>query len=188
MAKITEINKLYNKPFCVFGVADNVSGLLIKQEMMPWLTEFYNVVEVLHDGSQFELPALMEARRISLLYQQPVLYIHTRGAYNVWRTTIPTRRMWKEEFGNQWKKYQLLVDDPRPTIACPFADKCGEHRYNGFIANAAAWAMTELQPSEDRMVYEHLWSGKDVRLIGTLIQSDVNDIRKIRDYLYRNFE
>ena len=96
--------------------------------------------------------------------------------------------MWKEEFGNQWKKYQLLVDDPRPTIACPFADKCGEHRYNGFIANAAAWAMTELQPSEDRMVYEHLWSGKDVRLIGTLIQSDVNDIRKIRDYLYRNFE
>ena len=188
MAKIIEVNREFGKPLCVFGVVDSVRGHDIEVEMLSWLTEHYNVIKVLHDGSLFELPALMEARRVSLLYNQPVLYIHTRGAFNIWRTTLPTRRMWREEFGNQWRKYQQLVDDTRPTIACPFADCNGEHRYNGFIANAAAWAMAELTQSEDRMVYERIWYGKDVRLIGTLIQSEVNDVKKIRHYLYRNFE
>ena len=188
MVKVIAINDEIKKPLCVFGVVDNQQGHEIEREMLPWLTEHYNVIEVLHDGKQFELPALLEAKRTSLCYEKPVLYIHSRGAFNVWRTTLPTRRMWQEEFGNQWQKYQQLVDDKRPTIACPFADCAGEHRYNGFIANKAAWEMAELNPSDDRMVYERIWAGKEVRLIGTLIQSEVNNIKKIRKYLYRNFE
>lgn len=181
-------NPLSPKPLCVLGVLDTEKGLEIANAMLTWLSPPYDVRVVFHDGTQFELPALKEAQRISMETGQPVLYLHTRGAVNTWRTTAPTHKMWCEEFGVQWRKYQQLVDDPRPTIACPFADANGEHRYNGFIANAAAWAMADLQPSDDRMVYEHIWRGKDVRLIGTLIQSDVNDVKKIRQYLYRNYE
>ena len=179
---------LDGRPICVLGILDTKKGVEIANAMERWLCRVYDVHEVLHDGSQFELPALKRAKEIACLYRVPVLYLHTRGAVNVWRTTAPTHKMWCEEFGVQWRKYQQLVDDARPTIACPFADANGEHRYNGFIANAAAWAMADLQPSDDRMVYEHIWRGKDVRLIGTLIQSDVNDVKKIRQYLYRNYE
>lgn len=176
------------KPICVLGTLYNEKGEKIAKAMRAWLDPIYDVNEILHDGSEFEFPALYWARKRALETGRPVLYLHTRGAVNVWRTTAPTHAMWREEFGVQWRKYQQLVDDPRPTIACPFADANGEHRYNGFVANAAAWALADLQPSDDRMVYEHIWRGKDVRLIGTLIQSDVNDVKKIRKYLYRNYE
>lgn len=176
------------KPICVLGVLGTPKGNEIMREMLKWLLPIYNIRECVHDGTRFELPALIYARDIACATGQPVLYLHTRGAVNTWRTTAPTHKMWCEEFGVQWRKYQQLVDDPRPTIACPFADANGEHRYNGFVANAAAWALADLQPSDDRMVYEHIWRGKDVRLIGTLIQSDVNDVKKIRQYLYRNYE
>lgn len=180
--------KITGRPLCVLGVLDTERGWDIYEAMMKWIVPVYDVMTVKHDGTQFELPALKQAQWLACLYRIPVLYLHTRGAVNVWRTTAPTHKMWCEEFGVQWRKYQQLVDDPRPTIACPFADARGEHRYNGFIANAAAWELADLQPSDDRMVYEHLWQDKDVRLIGTLIQSDVNDVKKIRKYLYRNYE
>ena len=179
---------LDGRPICVLGILDTKKGVEIANAMERWLCRVYDVHEVLHDGTQFELPALKRAKEIACFYRVPVLYLHTRGAVNVWRTTAPTHKMWCEEFGVQWRKYQQLVDDPRPTIACPFVDAYGEHRYNGFVANAAAWDMADLQPSDDRMVYEHIWRGKDVRLIGTLIQSDDNDVKKIRQYLYRNYE
>lgn len=176
------------KPICVLGVLGNERGNAIMADMLKWLLPIYKMHICVHDGTQFELPALKYAQKVAADTHAPVLYLHTRGAVNVWRTTQPTHNMWREEFGVQWRKYQQLVDDPRPTIACPFADAKGVHRYNGFVANAAAWALADLRPSDDRMVYEHLWRGQDVRLIGTLIQSDVNDVKKIRKYLYCNYE
>lgn len=165
---------------------DNENGRKIAHEMLPWLDAVYDVHPVYHDGSKFELPAMEEAKRLSKLYHLPVLYIHTRGAVNVWRTTIPTRRMWMEEFGEQWRKYFAICETEKPRVACPFCDSDGETRYNGFVANTAAWEMVSLAPSADRMVYESLWKGKDV-VVGTIIHSIDNDIHKIRKYLYRNY-
>lgn len=177
------------KPICVFGVMSNENGLRIAKEMREWLAPVYELHEVLHDGSQFELPALLEAQRLAKETGRPVLYIHTRGAVNEWRTTIPTRKMWKEEFGVQWRKYFLIADiTETPLVVCPFTDYDKETRYNGFVANAPAWAQLDLQPSEDRMVYEKLWCHHSTPVIGMLISREDHAIKDIRKYLYKNYE
>jgi hypothetical protein len=48
-------------------------GLLIANEMRQWLCNVYDVHEVVHDGSLYELPALLEAQRISRETGEPVL-------------------------------------------------------------------------------------------------------------------
>ena len=143
---------------------------------------------VYHNGKQFELPALREAQRLAIERNEPVLYIHTRGAVNTWRTTIPTRRMWREEFGRQWRKYFTLADRHEPLVVCPFVDKDKETRYNGFVANPAAWAALNVQPTQDRMDYERLWAKTDVPVIGLLLTRDDYAIKDIRKYLYMHYE
>lgn len=177
------------RPLCVFGVLDTPKGQEIAKEMLQWLAPVYDLHVVEHDGSQFELPALREAQRWSMEQDQPVLYIHTRGAVNVWRTTIPTRRMWAQEFGVQWRKYFTLASIDQPLVVCPFRDYDKETRYNGFVANAAAWAQLDLQEVTDRHVYERLWCDKhDTEVIGLLINREDWAIKDIRNYLYRNYE
>lgn len=176
------------KPLCVFGIMTNEAGLRIASEMRAWLQHRYELHEVLHDGSQFELPALREAQRLSIERNEPVLYIHTRGAVNTYPTTVPTRRMWAEEFGVQWRKYFTLANTAAPMVVCPFVDYDKETRYNGFVANPAAWAKLDLQPTTDRMDYERLWcKHPDVPVIGVLITRSDWAIKDIRQYLYRNY-
>lgn len=180
------MDRTIGKPLCIFGVMTNDEGMKIAKEMLPWLQEFYDVKIVYHDGSQYEYPALAEAQKWSVEWDIPVLYIHTRGAVNTYPTTIPTRRMWREEFGNQWKKYFELARGQEPRVLCPFVDDDGETRYNGFVANAAAWRAVSLRRSGDRMIYERLWKGKGM-VYGLLIHSECNDIKAIRQYLKRNY-
>ena len=176
------------KPLCVFGIMDNAAGRKIANEMREWLQPVYELHEVLHDGTQFELPALREAQRLVQERMQPVLYIHTRGAFNIWRTTILTRKMWREEFGRQWRKYFTLADREQPLVVCPFVDFDKETRYNGFVANAAAWAQLDLQPTKDRFDYERLWCKQETPVIGLLITRDDWAIKDIRNYLYTLYE
>lgn len=183
----TQNSDFSRKPLCVFGVMNNANGVRIAAEMLTWLRMVYDVTIIEHDGSQFEYPALKAAQELSISTGQPVLYIHTRGAVNVWRTTIPTREMWKDQFCCQWKKYFDLTACREPRVLCPFVDDDGETRYNGFVANTAAWQMVDLKPSADRMVYERLWRGKGC-VYGLLIHSTQNDIKKVRKYLYDNYE
>lgn len=180
--------KRTGKPLCVLGVMNNYNGTKIAIEMLDWLLKYYDVVQVVHDGKQFELPALQEAKRLSKSWNEPVLYIHTRGAVNVWKTTAPTHRMWKAEFGEQWRKYQLIASADEPVVVCPFVDKDRETRYNGFVANPKAWDMIELAPAADRMVFERLWAKTDCKVIGMLIHSEKNDIERVRKYLYTNYD
>lgn len=176
------------KPLCVFGIMGNEQGLKIADEMREWLRPVYDVFEVVHDGKQFELPALKEAQRLAVEYDEPVLYIHTRGAVNTYPTTVPTRRMWREEFGRQWRKYFTIAQTPDPIVVCPFVDYDKETRYNGFVASAAAWAQLDLQPTTDRMDYERLWCKHDnTPVLGLLITRDDWAIKDIRQYLYRNY-
>lgn len=176
-----------DRPICVFGIMDTPKGQTIADEMRPWLKQHYQLIEVWHDGSQFELPALQEAKRLSLQFNVPVLYIHTRGAVNEWRTTIPTRKMWAYEFGVQWRKYFDIARSSMPTVVCPFTDYDRETRYNGFVANPLAWRVANLYPSMDRMVYERLWCKEpSVRVLGTLIDGNA-DIKTIRKFLLLNY-
>lgn len=167
---------------------DNPAGQAITREMMEWLQPAFEVVPVVHDGSQFELPALLEAQRQSRAKGKPVLYIHTRGAVNTYVYTKPTRRMWREEFGVQGAKYFAIADTEKPRVVCPFVDYDRETRYNGFVANTAAWDLLELKPTRDRFDYERLWINKpECEVLGLLINRSDRAIKDIRAYLLRNY-
>lgn len=177
------------KPLCVFGVVDNERGREIAKEMLQWLIPNYNLHVVLHDGTEFEFPALHYMQSLCAQLNQPCLYIHSRGAFNKWKTTVPTRKMWKHEFVDLQENYFRLVDTEEPTAACPFTGS-GKHTfYNGFVVNAAAMAtIPELKPSEDRMVYECIFGGSDVKVYGTILNNvERGNLSDARQYLYRNY-
>ena len=176
------------RPICVFGIMDNDKGRMIADEMRKWLRDVYDVREVLHDGSLFEYPALKLAHDLSIEYDEPVLYIHTRGAVNTYPYTIPTRRCWADQFGKQWKKYFTIAKTDVPRVVCPFVDYDRETRYNGFVANTAAWRLIDLKPSKDRFDFERLWIDKpDCEVLGLLVHSDEWAIKEIRKYLLTNY-
>lgn len=178
-----------SKPICVFGIMNTPKGLKIADEMRSWLAPVFDLHEVEHDGSLFELPALLEAQRLSCETLQPVLYIHTRGAVNEYIYTVPTRRMWAEEFGRQGDKYFAIAAGVyTPRVVCPFVDYDRETRYNGFVANTAAWNLLDLKPTKDRFDYERLWINEPTcEVLGLLINRKDRAIKEIRSYLLRNY-
>lgn len=176
------------KPICVLGVMTTQKGLQIANEMTEWISPIYDVQTVFHKGTQFELPALQYAKAVAVREGLPVLYLHTRGAVNTYETTVPTRKMWREEFGEQYLKYQALASCGQAAVFAPFVDWGGITRYNGFIATAEAWDKVELKPSDDRHYYERIWRDTDVAVIGTLIHSQERAIEKIRKFLMTNYK
>lgn len=176
-----------DKPICVLGILNTQRGVQIATSMEEWLCPIYQVYEVLHDGSQFELPALLRAKELALETKRPVLYIHTRGAVNEYWTTPKTHTMWRHEFGAQWRKYQMIAAQYYPTVVAPMVDN-KRTRYNGFVANASAWERIDLHPVEDRHVYEDLWSEDELTsVIGTLIHKERFALQEIHNYLKRNY-
>lgn len=177
-----------DKPLCVFGILDNERGRTIAIKMRRWLRPVYEVHEILHDGTRYEYPALKYMQDLCKKTGRPCLYVHTRGAVNVWNTTEATHKMWREQFGIQWQKYFTLAEAEFPLVVAPFVDEDKETRYNGFVANAAAMAaIPEIKPNPDRMVYEKLFANSTVPVVGLLIHSPENNIGAIRQYLFRNY-
>ena len=180
-----------NKPLCIFGIMNNREGLTIANEMLSWLKPAYNVYEITHDGTEFEYPALHRMQLIceDLEPETPVLYIHTRGAVNQYSTTVPSRKMWQQEFGHQGQKYIDIINTYTPTVATPFWTAYGETMYNGFMANAKAMQIIPpITKNTDRFYFEKLFNDNPyVRVIGTLFHKEA-DKEKIKDYLFRNYQ
>ena len=189
MMKVVHVNPESDKPFCVCGCANNEAGQRIAYEMEEWLLPHYHLIQVWHDGSQFEYPALAFMQDLCKKTGKPCLYVHTRGAYNRWKTTKPTHRMWQHEFGELAELYARIVHTPEPVAACPFTGEGKETFYNGFMANAAAMAaIPDIQPNTDRMVFEYIFRGSPVKVYGTIFNDVGYDtLGKARNYLYANY-
>lgn len=173
-------------PLCVFGAMDNERGKEIAAEMLEWLQPVYDLHIIHHDGTEFEYPALNYMQQLSIKTGRPILYLHTRGAVNTWNTTVPTRRMWRHEFGEVWQKYFLMANTYKPRVICPFVDYDRETRYNGFVANTAAMQAIRMKRIADRMWYERMWRNVNTEIIGTLINGNA-DIKQVRSYLYLHY-
>lgn len=156
---------------CVFGILKTVEGINIADEMRKWLLPMYKVIEVRQNppGELYEYPALSLAFDLAAKCNEPVLYIHTKGAANVSPIQGEIRRMWKNELGSveSLEKYLRLVDIQTPRIATPIMSEKKDTWFNAFIINAAAGRILrdKVRPEEHRHVFEYVARGTDVEVV-----------------------
>lgn len=163
---------------CVFGCLLTEAGKKIKEEMLPWILEKYDCIVVNQEppGKLFEFPAMKMAKLISMKYNKPVLYLHTKGAAhskNVY-DQINCRLIWKDEFSSHYDWYKEHILENESVILLPFCGKQHSTILNGFIASPLAWSKVNIPEPAERYRYEHIFNTvKDVKLIGRLM-NDVN--------------
>ena len=83
--------------YCILGVLKSLRGVQIKDEMLSWLLNEYNVycVEQEMPGKLFEYPALRFAQWLCTEKGcDDVLYVHTKGAGRPSDVQKKIRKMW----------------------------------------------------------------------------------------------
>lgn len=181
----------------VLGVLKNETGLMIKKEMLSWMEKEHDVlcIEQEPPGILFEYPAIYTALKLSIEMEEPVLYLHTKGAGNKIphnykiammssdidypKSAIPedcqriVRLMWKKEFsGERIKKYLDILNTQDPYIVCPFAGPNRVTWQNGWIINPAAAkiAIKKFHKSDNRYYFENfLQEMPEIDLYGMLL-------------------
>ena len=86
---------------CILGVYETLNGLDIAGEMSIWLKKQYKLFKVTQEpieGNLYEFPALLFASEFCQRINEPVLYIHTKGAANTTPVQEVVRTLWKKEF------------------------------------------------------------------------------------------
>ncbi len=164
-----------DKFLCVFGVLKTKKGLLIKDRISNYLKDRFNILYIEQEppGNMYEYPAIKYALKMALELDEPVLYIHTKGAadpYKMWYQSS-AKKMWEQEFGTE-KVIQnfKLVNTKIPTIACPVIGPNNETWFNGKIINPAAAKiiLETFHFDKDRYYYEwRMQKDKRIKCIGT---------------------
>lgn len=146
----------------VLGVLRTERGLKIKDEILENL-KTHNLLMIEQDppGKQAEYPAIKYAIKMAIELNEPILYLHTKGAFNEippipkipGRKSIDTfmpagatlkdwqpciRKMWYNEFGKNIDKYLDAVKGNEPIVACPYTGPGKATWQNGFVMNPAA--------------------------------------------------
>lgn len=154
--KVAEVTK--EKPRAVFGVLDTPEGAKIRGQMLSWLDPAYQVMEVIQraPGKLFEYPAIKLAGNLAYDLKEPVLYIHTKGAFNQNDCQAAIREFWRREFSKGLDKYTALLPADAPAIAAPFVSKDGCTWFNAFVVNPEAGQRisSRLPLFSDRYIYE----------------------------------
>lgn len=170
-----------SKPLCVLGVLRTEFGMQIKAEMLTWLSSVYEVVCVEQNppGSMFEFPALKTAAAISVARNEPVLYLHTKGASNpvVYRHQVMVRRLWAQEFTANRNAYFDAVKTEEPTIACPYSGDKRQTWWNGMVINNAASKilLNDMILTDRRHYYEEMCEELNINVIGVKTSNIPND-------------
>ena len=92
-----ECSRRQSERYCVLGVLKSPRGLQIRDEMLSWLLNEYNVycVEQEMPGKLFEYPALRFAQWLCTEKDcDDVLYVHTKGAGRPSDVQKKIRKMW----------------------------------------------------------------------------------------------
>ena len=161
-----------NKRKCVLGVLRTEAGLKIKEEMLSWLTPIYEVfcVEQEAPGTLYEYPAIKMAAELSVELNEPILYLHTKGAAMPNQAQPMVRAFWQHEFTVNSEKYFEIVTGDRAKVSAPYTLKRNVAWFNAFVMNslAAKNLLTYLKPQEDRYWFEQkIWnSGAPVEILG----------------------
>lgn len=188
----------HKKPLCVFGVLRSERGLIIREEMLSWLTPVYDVISVEQEvpGALFEYPAINYAVELAKKTNEICLYIHTKGAaYPRWTAKL-VKNMWKSEFIDHKEDYDKLFAEHRgePAVFCPITGGDKNTWFNGFYITPEAALKTQvLSYTSHRWYWESMYRKNDVvKVIGRLINDikdidDENNIQRMLKYL-RKYE
>lgn len=201
---------------CILGCLDTEDGLKICEEMLDWLKPNYDVVVVHQEasGTKFEYPFIKTALNISTELDEPVLYLHTKGAankvplnykvsmmapfVNYPNTAIPedcqkiVRNLWKLEFTTDRAKLYLdALSKNKLSVACPFT---GIEKYtwqNGFMisSSAAAELNKTFHLDANRHYYETMFKNTPIKVIGIISNEISDDIRSrtiMWNYIWKN--
>ena len=181
---MSELNE--NKPLCVFGVLKTAEGLKIKEEMLEWLNPLYNVLCIEQDppGIMFEYPAIKYALKLSIEMNEPVLYIHTKGAANPNHDFFQpiVRNVWKDFWGCKNKikvYYDTLKDSKNAEMFCLFSNNNRTCWFNSFIINpiASKELLNNLKsPNEikNRYYYENMFNDNKTIKMNVIINDNIN--------------
>lgn len=183
------------KQLCVLGSYLTEEGKKIKAEMLSWLEKEYDIICVDQEVTSklFEYPAIKRALELSISKNEPVLYIHTKGAgnkipsyanskrmmnpnYNVPKSAKPEdcqkviRNLWKYEFTKERLKIYLKeVNNTKPIVCCPYTGPEKITWWNAWIINSAAAKiiMPKLKQTDYRWYYERIFRDeKDIEVKG----------------------
>lgn len=150
---------------CVLNCLDTPKGVSIKDDMLSWLVPLYRVHVVCHDGTEYEQDGLRYMKELMLSYNQPCLYLQTKGACRRPVFSRIVRNMWRCEFGDEGRAnmyFDVVRDGRLPVVACPFTDGTKVTRYNGFVVNVAAIKEAVIEWHGDRWYQENLWEHNKV--------------------------
>lgn len=195
---------------CILGCLDTDTGLKICDEMLEWLKPCHDV-KVIHQeppGVKFEYPAIAEAIDLAITTNEPVLYLHTKGAANLIpgnykvsmmadcvnypATAVPedcqkiVRNMWRQEFTtDRLKLYIERVIKNDCVVVCPFT---GPEKYtwqNGFIISQSA--AVELKKTfhldSRRHYYETMMRNTQIKVVG-MIFGNITDTLQSRTQMW----
>lgn len=150
-----------NKRKCILGVLKTEAGLKIKEEMLSWLSPIYDVITVEVDPPndiEFELPFIKKACEVSIESNEPVLYLHTKGAAMQNNAQPMVREFWRREFtGERSSLYFQNVACSQPCCSAPLVATTGcICWFNGFTLNPAAaqCILPHLTIHSDRYFFE----------------------------------
>lgn len=146
---------------CVFGVLKTKLGLQIKDMMLSYLEKYCDILPIEQEppGKLYEYPAILYACKTAVELNEPVLYIHTKGAANpnMWYQQ-PVHKMWTQEFGtDKIKKYFEKAEQIENSVVCPLAGSHKETWFNGFVISpsAAKILLKYLHFDKDRYYFEY---------------------------------
>ena len=162
-----------NKRKCVLGVLKTELGLKIKEEMLAWLEPVYDVtlVEVNPPNDiEFELPFIKKACEVAIESNEPVLYLHTKGAAMQNSAQPRVRNFWRIEFGKNADTYFNSLLNDTASVSAPIV---GTEKpvcwFNGYVMNvqAAKAILNTLSPHTDRYWFEQSLLGEaGVKTVG----------------------
>src|SRR5574344_825579 len=157
---------------CVLGVLKTEEGIRIKEEMLGWLNEKYDVTLVEVDPPndiEFELPFIKKACAVAIESNEPVLYLHTKGAAMQNNAQQLVRDFWRYEFTQADEALFKLVDTDKPTVSAPYTLGKKICWFNAWVINptAAKIVLIYLKLQKDRYWFERqLFQNDEIAVTG----------------------
>ena len=187
--RIVEYNKYDTDVNCVLGCLCNDRGLSICKELVKWIQLRWHLWIVFQDypGKLYEYPALKYAQKLANQFNKPVMYLHTKGAFNDSPIQLSIRALWWHTF---FVRYNECISALKKyDIVCPFTGQSKMTWYNGFIANPFAWGNVIIKPEADRYIFESLWRTREILNTTTIYGmygNNLNDSHAVSSALINN--